>query len=108
MTRTQKNPDGAIQVFEPDPDAVYTIEAAEHLAHVPRRLIAVFCKYRLVSSVVDPVNNGFYFHEEGIRTLRRIEYLHHTCDINLQGVRIILNLMNEVERLQAEARWLRQ
>ena len=73
MTRTEKNPDGAIQVFEPAPDAVYTIEAAEHLAHVPRRLIAIFCKYRLVSPVDDPANNGFYFNEEGIRTLRRID-----------------------------------
>ena len=100
-------PADAIQLFEPDPNAVYTIEAAEHIAHVPRRLIAVYYKHGLVSSVVGPDCGGFYFNDEGIRTLRRIEYLRTVCGINLAGIKMILGLMNELERLRAEVRFLR-
>jgi hypothetical protein len=51
----------AIQLFEPDPDAIYTLEVAERLAHVPRRRIVVYYKHGLVSPVADPAYGGFYF-----------------------------------------------
>ena len=97
----------ALQLFEPDPEAVYTLEVAERLAHVPRRLIAVYYKHGLVSPVVDPASGGFYFNDEGIRALRHIEYLRMACGINLVGVKMIFALMDEAERLRAEARFLR-
>ena len=97
----------SVQIFEPNPNAVYTIEAAEHIARVPRRLIAIYYKHGLVSPVVDPDCGGFYFNDEGIRTLRRIEYLRTVCGINLAGIKTILGLMNELERLRAEVRFLR-
>ncbi len=97
----------SVQIFEPNPNAVYTIEAAEHIARVPRRLIAIYYKHGLVSPVVDPDCGGFYFNDEGIRTLRRIEYLRTVCGINLAGIKMILGLMNELERLRAEVRFLR-
>ena len=84
------------------------MEAAERLAHVPRRLIAVYYKHGLVSPVVDPACAGFYFNDEGIRTLRRIEYLRSVCGINIVGVKMIITLMNEAERLRTEARFLRK
>jgi len=96
-----------LQLFEPDPDAVYTLEVAERLAHVPRRMIAIYYKHGLVSPVADPACSGFYFNDEGIRALRRIEYLRAVCGINLIGVKMILRLMNETEKLRAEARFLR-
>ena len=100
-------PADAIQLFEPDPNAVYTLEAAEHIAHVPRRLIAVYYKHGLVSSVVGPDCGGFYFNDEGIRELRRIESLRTACGLNLAGIKLILDLMNEVEYLRAEVRFRR-
>ena len=95
-------PADAIQLFEPDPNAVYTIEAAENIAHVPRRLIALYYKHGLVSPVVDPCCGGFYFNDEGIRRLRQIENLHSARSINLTGIRMILDLLDEVERLRKE------
>ena len=97
----------SVQIFEPNPNAVYTMEAAEHIARVPRRLIAIYYKHGLVSPVVDPDCGGFYFNDEGIRRLRRIEYLRTVCGINLAGIKMILGLMNELERLRAEVRFLR-
>jgi DNA-binding transcriptional MerR regulator len=64
----------ALQLFEPEANTVYSIEAAGHIAQVPRRTILVYCKHGLVSLVPNPHRNGYYFNEEAIRTLRHIEF----------------------------------
>jgi DNA-binding transcriptional MerR regulator len=97
-----------IQLFEPPANAVYTIDSAAHLAHVPRRTIAVYYKYGLVSSTVDPARNGYYFDKEAILTLRRIEDLRTVCRNDLAVVKMILDLTNEVERLNSKMRSLSQ
>jgi DNA-binding transcriptional MerR regulator len=98
----------ALQRFEPDSEAVYTIEAAAHLAHTGRRRILVYYKHGLVSPVVSPECGGYYFNDEGIRALRRLEYLQSDRGINLAGTRIIVELLDEVDRLRDEVRFLRQ
>ena len=45
-------PQYALQLFEPDPQTVYTIEATAHLVDVPRRMVLVYYKLGLVSPVV--------------------------------------------------------
>jgi DNA-binding transcriptional MerR regulator len=102
MNLFDSNPTEAIQLLEPDPEAVYTIEAVEQLVNIPRRTILIYYKHGLVSPVVDPACGGYYFNDEAIRALRRIEYLRQVCGINMPGIRMILDLMNEVERLRAE------
>jgi len=94
----------ALQLFEPDPDAVYTIEAVEHLAQVPRRMILVYCKHGLIAPALDLERGGYSFNDH---TLRRIEYLRAVRGINLQGIKMIFHLMNEVERIQTEMRFRR-
>jgi len=98
----------ALQLFEPDPQTIYSIEAKARLVNLPRHAILVYCKYGLVSSVVDPDRGGFYFDDKAIRLLRRIEYLRTACGISLLGIKSILDLMDEVERLRSEARFLRR
>jgi len=106
MNSPTELPADAVQLFEPDPNAVYTIEAVEHMAQMPRRLIAIYCKHGLLSPVVDPACGGFYFNDEAIRILRRIDYLRSICGINLVGIKMILHLLKDVEDLRAEASFL--
>ena len=108
MNRQDEIPGDAVQLFEPDLGAVYTLETAQQLVHVPRRMIAVYCKHGLLSPVVDPACGGYYFNDEAIRTLRCIEYLRSDCGINLVGIKIILRLTNEVESLRADVSFLRR
>jgi DNA-binding transcriptional MerR regulator len=89
---------GAMQRFEPEPDVVYTIEDAGHIAHTTRRMILLYCKQGLVSPASDPAQDGYYFNAKGIRALRRIEFLRSDCGVNLAGIKVILRLLNEVER----------
>ena len=96
-----------IQLFEPDPNILYSIDATAHLAEVPRHTILVYFKHGLVAPLVGD-DGAFYFNDDAIRLLRRIEYLRSTCGLNLPGIKLALDLMNEVERLQAEVRFLRR
>src|SRR5579862_6756741 len=89
---------GAMQRFEPESDVVYTIEAAGHITHTPLRMILMYYKLGLISPVSDPAQEGYYFDAEGIRTLRRIEFLRSDCGVNLAGIKMILRLLDEVER----------
>jgi DNA-binding transcriptional MerR regulator len=100
MTRTNKSSVSAVQLFEPDPDVVYTIEAAGQIAHTPRRTILIYCRHGLVSSVTNPAREGYYFDLDAIRTLRRIAFLRADCGVNFVGIKLILRLLNEMERVQ--------
>ena len=44
------------------------------------------------------------FDDEAVHTLRRIDHLRSTCEANLSGLKLILDLLDEVERLQTELR----
>ena len=107
-TVTYPEPISALELFEPAPEVVYSIEQTAHLTHVPRRLIAVYFRYGLVSPVVDPDVGGWYFNDDAIRTLRQIEYLRNSAGMNLTVVKLVLDLMHEVERLRREVRALRR
>ena len=91
----------ALQPSEPDTSSIYPIETVAHLVQMPRRHIVVYFKYGLVSPVVDPVH-GWWFNDEAIRALRRIEYLRAGCAINLTGIKLIMELTKEVELLRQE------
>ena len=107
MSVTKENPAGTVQRFELRPNAVYTLETAAYLAAVPRRSILIYYMHGLVSPVAVPADSGYYFDDEAIRALRRMEFLRAECGFNLKGTQMVLNLMEEVERLRAELRFAR-
>jgi DNA-binding transcriptional MerR regulator len=92
----------ALQLFEPDPHAVYSIETTAHLAQMSRRMILVYCKQGLISPVTEARKRGSYFSGNAVCTLRRIQNLRIVSGINIAGIKIILNLLNEVEQLRSD------
>jgi DNA-binding transcriptional MerR regulator len=107
VNRTAGTTERALQLFEPAPGAVYTIETTSHLAQLPRRTIVICYKHGLVSPAVDPADIGYRFDDAAIRHLRRIQNLRAICGDDLPGIKMILNLMDEVTRLHSEMRSLR-
>ena len=95
-----------IQLFEPPPDAVYTIEATSHLVKLSRRTILVYCKHHLLSPAA--IDHGYYFDGDAIRTLRRIEALRTVCGDDLAGIKTILDLTAALEQLHSDIRLLSQ
>jgi DNA-binding transcriptional MerR regulator len=103
MKTADEVPAAALQLFEPQPDEVYTIETVAHLAQVSRRMILVYYKYGLVTPIGDPERGGYYFNSRAIRALRRIAYLQSDCGLNIAGIKMFLALTREIERLRAQA-----
>ena len=107
MKRTfYPEPISALELFRPGPETTYSIEEAARLAQVPRRLIAVYFRHGLVSPAADPDLGGWYFDDEGIRTLRQIGRLRNSLGMDLAAVKLVLELTHEVERLRQEVRFL--
>ena len=98
----------AAQPVEHSMGAIYTIEAMADLAQVPRRLIVLYYKHGLVSPAKKSPDSGRYFDDRAIHVVRRIEYLRRACGLNLTGIKLMMNLMKEVERLREEVRFFQR
>jgi MerR family transcriptional regulator, heat shock protein HspR len=96
---------GSFEVPESAQQSVHSIEVAARLAQVPRRLILLYYKHGLVAPIGNPAGVDWYFDDEAIRVVRRIEYLRSTCGLNLAGIKLVMSLTEEVERLRNELRF---
>lgn len=94
--------------YEPHERAVYTIDETARIAHVSRHSIAVYCRRGLIEPVLDPTTKGWVFDDESIRALRSVEHLRQEYGVNLAGARLMLELLEEVDRLRAEVRFLQR
>lgn len=97
----------SLVVYEADTGAIYTLEEISDLTGVPRRTILLCSRAGLVSPIDEPETAGWKFNQEAVRTLRRIERLRATSGANLSGIKLILDLMDEVEQLRAHLRFRR-
>ncbi len=83
---------------EPMPDASYSLEIVSELTGVSTQTIVQYQEHGLIQPSLD---------DETIRALRRLEHLRETCEMNLAGLKLLTQLLEEVERLRAELRGLR-
>jgi len=97
----------ALDLFQPEPDALYSLEAAADLAGVPCRSILIYIRADLVRPVLQPPYGAMGFTEEAIYTVRRIEHLRTVHDLDLAWIKALFDLLDEVEHLRAEVRFLR-
>lgn len=97
-------PIATLTLWEPEPDVFYSIERAAQFAGLPRRHIVLYVRHGLVTPVAEPADVGWYFTAEAIRTLGRIEEFRAMHRLDLPGVRLVLGLMTEIERLRKELR----
>ena len=97
----------ALELFQPEPNVLYSLDAAAHLAGVPRRSILIYCRVGLVHAVFQQPYGAMGFTEEAIHTVRRIEHLRTVHHIDLAMLKTMFDLLDEVDRLRAELRFLR-
>jgi DNA-binding transcriptional MerR regulator len=78
----------------------YSLEVIAELAGTDPQTVLHYQETGLLS----PTPDASAFDDEGLRRLRRIEHLRTTCEVNQTGLKLILHLLDEVERLQQERR----
>jgi hypothetical protein len=98
----------ALELFQPKPNILYSLDVAAHIAGVPRRSILVYCRAGLVKTVFQPPHGIMAFTEEAIHTVRRIEQVRSMHAPNLTLLKTLFDLFEEVARLRVELRFLRQ
>ena len=94
----------SLQRFTPQSGAIYPIDTIAHLAGVPRHTVLLCCRHHLIVPHEDPDYGGYHFEVGTIQILQRVDYLYRECGINFTGIRIIVGLMEEVERLRERVR----
>lgn len=84
----------------PGEPPVYTLDIVAELAGVSTTTILHYQEQGLIHPA-EPTGD---FDDETVHTLRRIEHLRHTSEANLTGIKLILELLDEVDRLKATLR----
>lgn len=81
-----------LPIYEPDEQATYTLEVVAQITGISVTTILRYQESGLIPASA--------YDDETVRTLRRIEHLRSTCGVNENGLRLILSLMDEIERLR--------
>jgi DNA-binding transcriptional MerR regulator len=84
---------------------LYTIETVEQITHVSRDRILVYQQYGLISTVAP---DDTRFDDATILRLRRLSQILSEYGMNDKGLHAFASLMDEVERLREELRFLRR
>jgi DNA-binding transcriptional MerR regulator len=90
------NPGNEMPPHDSDGQATYTLEMVAEITGVSSQTILHYQENGLLRSPE--------FDDETLHTLRRIDYLRSTCEANLTGLKLMLDLLDQVEHLQAELR----
>ena len=95
-----------LDLYQPKPNVLYSLDVTAHLAGVPRRSILIYCRAGLVQPVVQPPYGVMEFTEESIYIVRKSEHLRTVHGLNLTWLKSMFELLDEVERLRSELRFL--
>ena len=89
-----------IPIYEPEPDATYQLDIVAQLTGISSETILRYQEIGLIR----PRQDSREFDEEVIRKLRRIEHLRSTFELDLSVIKLVSDLLDQVESLQNELR----
>jgi DNA-binding transcriptional MerR regulator len=84
-----------------DNGSFYSLEILSELSGVSTQTILQYQEHGLIQPAD---GNDPHFDDDTIRVLRRIEHLRELCEPNLAGLKLMAQLLDEVEKLRAELR----
>lgn len=73
----------------------YTLEILSETTGVSAQMIVTYQEHGIIRP---------HYSDETVRALRRIEHLRETCEMNLNGLKLLTQLLDEVEQLRQELR----
>lgn len=96
--------DASVPILESVADVTFTLEILTELSGISSQTILFYREQGLIATVKTGDSIAPQFDEESLRTLRRIEHLRATFEMNIAGLKLLMHLMEEVESLRAELR----
>jgi len=73
----------------------YTLEVLAQMTGLSTQVLVSYQEH----GIIQPQYN-----DDTVRRLRRIEHLRESCEMNLEGMRLMSRLLDEVEHLREELR----
>lgn len=106
------NPDPAsplpdLPVYEEESDIAYSIEVIAELAGVQPQTIVHYQEQGFIRPAYREPGDPVLFDGENLRQIRRIGHLRETCEVNDAGLKLILDLLHQIEVLREERRRMR-
>jgi len=86
----------------------YSLEAAARLAGIHPEMLRYYCRLGLFGAARARPETALIFDDDALYELRRFEHYRRHHGVNRRTLRLICDLSREVERLQAELRFLRR
>ena len=73
----------------------YTLELLAQMTGLSTQVLVSYQEHGIIQAQYD---------DDTVRRLRRIEHLRESCEMNLEGLRLMSRLLDEVEHLREELR----
>ena len=99
MSQESSSPQSAPVFSDDESDSCYSLEIIAELAGTAPDVVIRYQEMGFISTVDEAT-----FDTAALHRLRRIEHLRESYEINTQGLKMMLHLLDEVERLQQERR----
>lgn len=93
--------------YEFQKEHLYTLETVSHLTATSRRMILHYLHKGLIRPARNIEKHGILFDDDTVYKIRRMEELRVIHEISLSGIKMIMNLIEEVDSLKSELRFWR-
>jgi DNA-binding transcriptional MerR regulator len=91
-----------LRMLSPARQAPYTLEELARLGGVPPALVQRYADDGLLEPVAGHSRTAWFFDENALFELRRMERLRRELGVNLAGVAVIHDLLQQIDELKAE------
>jgi DNA-binding transcriptional MerR regulator len=97
-----------LRIVSPSNEGPYSIEDLARLASVSPALVHRYFEEGLIEPIAGNARTAWFFDDNALFELRRIQRLRHDLGVNIAGVAVIHELQRQIEELKAELEKLRQ
>jgi|SRR5688572_7043535 len=97
-----------LHIVSPSNQAPYTLEELARLGGVSPALVQRYFDEGLLPAVAGNARTSWFFDDNTLFELRRIQRLRRELGVNIAGVAVIHELLQQIEELKAELEKLRQ
>jgi len=104
MNPTSQHSIDELPLIDADFHGCYSLEAMAQVAGVSLQRVTYYFEAGLLAPLPGAGETAGQFDAQALRALRRIEHLRSTCGINDAGVRLVHELLAEIDQLRAELR----
>lgn len=97
-----------LRIVSPSNEAPYTIEDLARRAGVSPTLVQRYLEEGLLAPIAGNARTSWFFDDNALFELRRIQRLRRELGVNLAGVAVIHELLQQIDELKTEIEKLQQ